>query len=77
MIYLKTKNSTVFAFDNETGVTFIFKNGKWKFSEIIYGILIQDEDIEEISEMQAKELTSGANIENILQKVRTVLDITI
>ncbi len=78
MKYIKTKNGILYSYDEEvTNFTFVFKNGKWRVSQVVYGLLLKEDGVEVISEQEANAFTDGATVEHVLSKVRGVLDTSI
>ena len=66
MIYFKDENGFIYCYDDRMAVTFVYKFTKWKISRESYYELKHTAGVQEITEKEAKSLTNGANIDDIL-----------
>lgn len=68
MIFLKANKGYLFAYDTSSSITLKFKNGKWELSEISYSVLFNDEDIREITHIEAKNIYKENEPQNVIDE---------
>lgn len=66
MTYFKDENGFVYCYDDRTAVTMVYKYTKWKISKVTYYELKRKAGIEEITEREAKNLTNGAEMDDLM-----------
>ena len=76
MQYLQTENGFIYAYDDEdTMCTFVFKNGQWDISRVMYFVMEWDErgHFDYLTEADVLEFTGGLSVYEKVQSVKRVL----